>query len=848
MKKPEHATGRARPGSLKRLSAVVATVALTATGVGFGAGTSWAAPSTSAEVTADPTATSTATSRSTADSTSSATASAANSKDAVKSVDIGPQAAARTIRCDAGVVYGVSANGQLQEVTNGNVQEVGNKATSTTYDWWGNPRENPVSSFNGLGIGTDGQPIYAYERGDRSNMTIYQYNPTVGTWSKKTDYSLSDNYRASSLVAGAVNLATGDYYFGGYSGSSNNQTFKIWKYTGSGSPTYVGDISAPGIPRESGANGDIAFDANGNLFVVLGSGSYTKVFSVTAANLARGNGGRITSSVSGTYDTTSNVNGVAFDSDGKAYLGSGSTVQSYDMPNWSNQATFVNRGLSSTDLASCSSPATITVRKDVVGRAQAADQFHLTAKQGSTVLGEATTEGSDIGIQDQIVGPQPAKRETELTFSEAGVGNTRLGDYASAYECEADGRHMDNASGTGTSGKVSIPVGAKAVVCTIKNAPLTADVTIHKDVADAKGENATAAKDWTVGAKATATSGTVDAAPTVATQKTNASGDAKWALKFGTSFSQATVDVSEVQQSGYAFHAGSCTVTHLDGSTTTAKLDDENTKSLKGIVPGDSVKCSYTNKVAGSHLSLVKQVDNRYSGDGTASDWTLKAVGADKTIEGKTGTADVTTVSVPAGGYTLSESGDNAGYRASAWSCVDADKNTVDVTDAKVDLKSGKDVTCTITNSDKPGQATWSKVDDGGHGLAGSVWTLTGPGDSTATVEDCVADNADACTGADKDPAAGTFKLAGLHWGDYTLRESKAPVGYTLDDEEHQFTVKGDDLALSIGSIVNKQAEAPALPLTGGRGTDAFILAGGATLLVAGAAASVYGIRRRRSA
>lgn len=54
-------------------------------------------------------------------------------------------------KCEAGYVYGVSSGGQLQQI-----------AIDGTWSAMGTAADG-VSSFNGLGIGVDGQLIYAYD-------------------------------------------------------------------------------------------------------------------------------------------------------------------------------------------------------------------------------------------------------------------------------------------------------------------------------------------------------------------------------------------------------------------------------------------------------------------------------------------------------------------------------------------------------------------------------------------------------------------------------------------------------------------------------------------------------------
>ena len=573
---------------------------------------------------------------------------------------------------------------------------------------------------------------------------------------------------------------------------------------------------------------------------------------MTSANLAKANGGTISSSKSAGFTTNSNVNGVSFDAAGKAYLGTGDTITSYDMPNWSNKQSFASGSWSSTDLASCSSPATITVQKDVQGgRAKSSDQFGLSLKQGSTELGATTTTGTQTGIQDEIVGPLPAKRGAEIVFSESAATGADLGNYASTYSCAVDGKALSGSFGTGTSGTVTIPTTGDAVVCTITNAPLTANVSIHKDVVDENGENKKPGKDWTVGAKATATTDSVTSAPTAATQKTDANGNAKWGLKFSKTTGRASVAISETQQDGFEFKSGSCDITRIDGSKTTTKLTSEKSTDLTGIKPGDNVDCTYLNKVSDTALTLVKKVDNKAAA-GTAkdTDWTLKAAGdaasGNKTIEGKTGSSEVTKAKVKAGKYALSEAGALKGYEASDWVCKPSSgSGTVTSDKSSVTLKSGDDVTCTITNTAKTGGVTWGKTDESGTALKGSVWTLTGPDGSELTIEDCAAASASECTGADKDPATGKLSVTGLRWGDYSLTEKKAPAGYILDDTPHTFTVSGSELNKSLGSYTNEQKPQVALPLTGGTGSQIYLIGGAALLAAAGAIALLKGLRRR---
>lgn len=515
------------------------------------------------------------------------------------------------LRCDAGYVYGVTAAGQLRQVApDGTVTNLGTPASG-------------VLSFNGLGVGPGGSPVYAIERtgADTSrNATVYEYTTTTGTWSSTgASTSALGGNTGTNMVGGAVNLSTGRYYFGGFTRGGD---FKVYEYDPAATPR----IKLKGTVRTtatSSSNGDMAFNANGDLFIVRGEGNSTEVYSVTAANFAAATGGTMTASLSTALATMSNVNGVAFDSSGRGFLGSLIELRSYAMPNWSALATVVSSGLNTTDLASCSSPATITIEKFVQGaRVNASDQFTLSLTQGSTVLGTTTTTGNVSGVQDQRVGPQPTVRGVTLNFSEAAAGTTNLSTYASSWSCTVDGEPMLGASGTGTTGSVTIPSSGDLINCRFTNAPLVANVKVSKSMLDAFGLNPQPKQGWTVGASTVATQGKVASVPGGATQQTNAQGDAAWRLNFGTVASRATVTVAETQQAGYQFVSGNCVISSLNGTVREVSLTSEAGTSLTGIAPGDSVVCGYVNKPIPSTLTLTKNVAAR---DGVNDQFTLSA-------------------------------------------------------------------------------------------------------------------------------------------------------------------------------------------------------------------------------
>lgn len=192
-------------------------------------------------------------------------------------------------------------------------------------------------------------------------------------------------------------------------------------------------------------------------------------------------------------------------------------------------------------------------------------------------------------------------------------------------------------------------------------------------------------------------------------------------------------------------------------------------------------------------IQLVKNVQAPYAGQVKAlgaDQWTLKAQqgnGGAASLQ-VTGTVDTGIKVARPGQYALTESSTNPlapGYEASSWRCSQT-PGTVGgwsgsiLGSSSVRVKGSDRITCSVTNTTKPGALSWTKVDqDGKTLLGGTTWTLTGPGVPAGTVvEDCQA--AGCRTGAyrDTNPAPGAFDVEGLPWGSYSITEKTSPSGY----------------------------------------------------------------------
>lgn len=750
--------------------------------------------------------------------------------------------------CTAGYVYSQQASGQIRQIApNGTVTSLGRVPSQDN------------AEFNGLGIGSNGTPVYAYHRTNAgATANIWLYNGTSGTWSNTGRSVNSDtSSRTVTMTAGAVSLQNGRYYIGGF--NADGDRFRLWEYnpaTPTVNPVYKGQVT---ITSGTPVNGDMAFDAVGNLFIVRGSGTTTTIYSVTAAALDAANGGTIPASPTNSVRTSSNVNGVAFDSAGKAFMGNGIVLSSYDMPNFSGASTVTRQLDDSTDLASCSSPPTITIEKYVEGaRVNSGDQFAMILSQGTQTLGSALTTGTAAGLQAERIGPLPTVRGAQLTFTETGSNGANLLNYATSWRCLVDG--VQTTSGAGPTGSISIPSGGQAVVCRIFNSPLLANVTIQKNVTDERGENPQPRANWTVGMRASATTGTITSTtPNSATAQTNTSGVAAWQVRFGSYASRATVAVSETipASSEFQFLTGECFITHLDGTIDEVTLSSAAAQNVAGIAPGDQVECFYTNRPKPTSLTLVKNVA---FGDAPAASWMLSATGPAAALPGPsevTGTPQATAQVSAKQPYALSEN-QPAGlgeYVQTGWICVNQSGANIPITDGSVTIPTvGDNVTCTVTNSSARIVLLKHVVDEV---LDPADWNIVAtPAANTFGLATRQA------VGGEAESGANTFFVRPGH--PYTLTEVLAPDSSTIAYRQLRLERQGaggtwtpvsatDPVTVAAGEtavyrFVNDTVPAVVLPLTGGLSTDAFLFTGIGILIVGLAAALWYRARRSRAA
>jgi len=115
------------------------------------------------------------------------------------------------------------------------------------------------------------------------------------------------------------------------------------------------------------------------------------------------------------------------------------------------------------------------------------------------------------------------------------------------------------------------------------------------------------------------------------------------------------------------------------------------------LVGGDHAVCTITNDDSKfSTLTLQKKVSNDAGGSAVERDFVLSFSSAGSSGSGVMGDSAVTSAPVPAGTYTLSESG-VPGYVLDSIVCDGSDVNGAD----GVDIKPGEKVTCVFSNNDQ---------------------------------------------------------------------------------------------------------------------------------------------------
>jgi hypothetical protein len=800
--------------------------------------------------------------------------------------------AGASLYCDGSYFYSVRSDGTLTQT---NALSSSGTINATVV------AAGPAGAVNtnSLAIDVEGRTAYAVTRSTTTNantatgVITYSVSPSGALTATRTAFATPQTLSASaSIVMGAFDPIGRDFVVGTTSLVNNVGRTNLWRFNGATANPVFTLLGYVSTGTNSAANGDMAFDAKGNLHILRSDGTQVQFFSVAGPVLAAAAPGSEIPATASTQRTAAGIgtgplNGLAFSPRGTAYVGTGTNAYQFDPLTWTaipNTPTIVlgTDANGSTDLATCSSPSTFSLGKSVLSRVTGqAHNFRVAVAAGGSEVASATTGTTGTSAS---IGPIVAPVNTTVTISELLQTTTTTtapvpATYTVIYECWANGVRLVSARMDATrTATVTIPNQVSVgVACTIYNtAQPVAEVTVRKSTVDGLGANPQPAAGWTVGASvASAGAGTVvlptdpsSATPAAGRSEapTGANGAASFFVLYSSSTGSANVSVLERQQTGFRLDGLACTVTR--GTATTSFTDANSATDATGyavrpvtgtIAPGNTVDCTFTNRAVAT-LTLVKTVS---SGTALPSAWQLAATRSVPAAlpgpsgAGGSGTLNAVPVSADTA-YRLSETGGPATYvQVGGWSCVTAGGASVPVTSAgDVTLTRGSAVTCTVTNA-TASLTLLKNVQNPSTGFVPSTWNLTATPATLAGLAARTVGGADFQAGGNP---ASTFDVRPGH--SYTLSEALAQSGTRLAYRQVRLELRqpnGSWAPVTSATIaapaagqtavyrfVNAPVAPTNLPLTGGPSTDAYLISGFAVLALALALAVWHGRRRTR--
>ena len=313
------------------------------------------------------------------------------------------------------------------------------------------------TSTNQLGIGAKGALAMT-----GTSTSVVRYTPEASQAGTTVVTAKPAGVAAGTM--GAINPLTGLYYFGAYTGSTAN--FFV-SDPATGNPP-VGPVVSVTVTNPPGANGDIAFDKTGRLYLVAGGATEAALYVADGVIPTSGTGTTLTSRELSRGVTTAATNGIAFGSDGFLYLGSSTVLQKTNPITGAPTGTsFTLTGVTSTDLGTCANPSTAVVAGGFDGpRDQPTDQVRVVLEGGSY-----GPDGTTPDFPPSASGPNGAGVPSEpglilpgetYTIRQDPVGTTSLGEYTTTWSC-TDATGAVIARGVGSTGTFTAPVGTDGV-------------------------------------------------------------------------------------------------------------------------------------------------------------------------------------------------------------------------------------------------------------------------------------------------------------------------------------------------------------------------------------------------
>ncbi|WP_345801524.1 SpaA isopeptide-forming pilin-related protein [Microbacterium sp. AZCO] len=344
-------------------------------------------------------------------------------------------------------------------------------------------------------------------------------------------------------------------------------------------------------------------------------------------------------------------------------------------------------------------PRTITVRVDKQWvNAFPGDDAVLTVngQNGPSVADTSNETDANVVVATVRVGDSVAISES-LT--------TNTGTYDAKWKCGPNGTFAAGSSIPSFTASVD-------VTCTLQNTARTHTVKLQKQWVDAI-KNDTASLVIGTDPAVTSTAGGE------AGSWIDPAGFATKVVRVGDSVAlHETVNAASGSQYSSSY---SCTPGALNGAG----------QSFALTVPDSDVVCTFTNTNLRGKITLRKDVVNDNGGTAIDTQWTLTATGV-VVATGAEGAPAVTGAFVPAGVYTLAESGGPTGYAQTDLACTGGQFTpATGGTPASVAVAAGADVVCTFRNDDIAPTLTLVKnVANNGVGVHGATeWTLSASGE-----------------------------------------------------------------------------------------------------------------------
>lgn len=324
---------------------------------------------------------------------------------------------------------------------------------------------NAGTTTNQLGIGPGGTVAIT-----GTTTSVVEFEPTASAAGVTTVSPKTAGVGAGTM--GAINPLTGLYYYGSFAGATVN----IYVYDPVTNTAPAGPVVSVTTANAPGANGDMAFDKDGRLYLVSGSATQAALYVAEGVVPTSGTGATLATRELSRGTTTVATNGIAFGSDGFLYLG-GSTVLQKTNPitGAPTGTTFTLTGATSTDLGSCASPSTTTTVAGFEGpRLTPTDQVRVVLEGGSY-----GPEGNATDFPPASSGPDGAAVPSEpglilpgetYTVRQEPVAGTDLSEYRTTWSC-TDGTGAVISSGTGNNASFTAPTGTDGanIVCSFVN-------------------------------------------------------------------------------------------------------------------------------------------------------------------------------------------------------------------------------------------------------------------------------------------------------------------------------------------------------------------------------------------